>query len=96
MKQGIDVDAFYRSRPWLNKRNDILARDNGECQKCKRRGKFARAECVHHIQHLKDRPDLALDDSNLIGLCGPCHNQEHPEKLRKKNIIRKVITKERW
>jgi 5-methylcytosine-specific restriction protein A len=68
-----------------------------ECQKCKRRGKVSKATCVHHKKHLKDYPELALVDSNLISLCYACHNEEHPEKLASvETEKRKQITPERW
>lgn len=87
---------FYLSAAWLHKRADILRRDNRECQSCKRKGKVKRAECVHHIKHLKDRPDLALEDSNLVSLCGTCHNEEHPEKFKKNQSVKKFVNRERW
>jgi 5-methylcytosine-specific restriction endonuclease McrA len=86
---------FYVSAVWLHKRDEILERDNHECQKHKRRGGFAKATCVHHKQHLKNRPDLALTDSNLESLCYPCHDEEHPEKLHK-NSVKKFSNKEQW
>lgn len=88
--------AFYRSAIWLHKREEILVRDNQECQKCKRKGKYSKADCVHHIKHLKDRPDLALVDSNLLSLCNCCHNEEHPEKLHNNVVVMRVISEERW
>lgn len=88
---------FYKSRKWKSKRAKILRRDNNECQKCKSRGKHHKAETVHHIKHLKDYPELALDDDNLISLCNACHNEEHPEKLAsKESEKKKQITPERW
>ncbi len=92
-----DVRKFYKSREWLHKRKFILRRDNYECQKCKREGKYSKAETVHHKKHLKDFPELALIDSNLESLCGSCHNEEHPEKLKKVEVNRREhITTERW
>ena len=68
-----------------------------ECQKCKNKGKYHKAETVHHIKHLKDFPELALVDSNLISLCNACHNEEHPDKLASVEVEkRKLITPERW
>jgi|SRR5690625_69842 len=72
---------FYRSAEWMAKRQEILRRDNHECQQCKRDGKFSPANTVHHIEHLIDRPDLALEADNLESLCPGCHNREHPEKF---------------
>lgn len=90
-----DVEKFYKSTEWTNKRKDILKRDKKECQRCKTNGGFHIAECVHHIKHLRDRPDLALTDSNLISLCYTCHNEVHPEKLHR-NDKPKYENEERW
>lgn len=96
IKQG-DVKRFYKSREWRRKRWQILRRDNYECQKCKKEGRYHKAETVHHIKHLKDCPELALVDSNLVSLCFNCHNEEHPEKLASQVAERrKQITPERW
>jgi 5-methylcytosine-specific restriction protein A len=89
------VKKFYVSAVWLHKRNLIFERDHYECQKHKRQGGFAKATCVHHIKHLKDRPDLALIDDNLESLCDQCHNEEHPEKLHK-NVRKKFTNEEKW
>ena len=94
IKQG-NVLKFYKSSYWLNKRKEILERDNNECQKCKSKGLFSIAECVHHIKHLRDYPELALTDSNLISLCNVCHNEEHPEKLNN-NTNKRFVNEERW
>ena len=59
---------FYKSSTWEKKRLEILERDNYECQVCKEEGGFAPATTVHHILHLENRPDLALDDDNLLCL----------------------------
>jgi 5-methylcytosine-specific restriction enzyme A len=37
---------------------------------------------VHHIEELSDKPELALNEDNLISLCNSCHNKEHPEKRK--------------
>ncbi len=86
---------FYLSAAWLHKRDEILKRDNYECQNHKQRGLFAKATCVHHKQHLKARPDLALVNDNLISLCDQCHNEEHPEKLHR-NDKKRFVNQERW
>ena len=96
LKRG-NVRKFYKSKPWRKKRREILRRDNRECQRCKSKGKYHKAETVHHKRHLKDCPELALVDSNLISLCFNCHNIEHPEKLKKPEVERRErITPERW
>lgn len=88
---------FYRSPEWRAKRQEILQRDNGECQQCKREGKFSPANTVHHIEPLLDRPDLALEDDNLESLCPACHNREHPEKfIQPTGLSRTRRFPERW
>lgn len=88
---------FYRSPEWRTKRREILQRDNGECQQCKREGKFSPANTVHHIVPLLERPDLALDDDNLESLCAACHNREHPEKFfQATGLTRTRRFPERW
>lgn len=95
-----NVEKFYKSGVWKDKRLDILKRDNFECQRCKGKGGFAKAEIVHHIKHLRDYPELALVDKNLKSLCGACHNKVHPEKFGKFRSNWKErsepITEERW
>lgn len=91
-----NVHKFYVSKTWRRKRKQILERDHNECQKCKSRGRFSKATTVHHKKHLRDRPDLALTDINLISLCDSCHNEEHPEKLNNPVRKEKFINEERW
>ena len=82
-----EAKAFYNSSAWKCKRMQILDRDHYECQDCRRRIKAAaasgtqligsdrkiwRAEEVHHIQELKEHPelDLVLLDVFLPGMNG--------------------------
>lgn len=96
-----NVSKFYESPIWRKKRKQVLKENNFECQDCKDKGGFAKADVVHHIKHLRSRPDLALDDDNLRPLCHACHNKQHPEKFEKfkQNWVKKdkeQITPERW
>lgn len=75
-------DGFYRATKWRKKRQEILKRDNFECQDCKEKGKITTDRGgkqleVHHIQELEDKPELAFEDDNLITLCKVCHNHRH-------------------
>lgn len=95
--QADKLKLFYKRGFWKKKRRQVLRRDNNECQACKRRGGYSRATTVHHIKHLDKFPQLALVDSNLESLCSPCHNVEHPEKLKRNEVARREnITPERW
>lgn len=89
-----NIKAFYKSGHWQKVRTDALKRDNNECQKCKVKGDYNEAQCVHHKQHVKKRPDLALTLDNVISLCDSCHNEEHPEKFR--NKPKPQLNEERW
>lgn len=91
-----NIKAFYNSIFWLNKRADALERDNNECQKCKAKGLFISADCVHHKKHVKQHPELALDLDNLISLCNSCHDEEHPEKLKRYTSKKRFVNEERW
>lgn len=85
IKSG-DFMRFYKSREWMALRLEILKRDNYECKQCKGRGKYKRAELVHHKAEITKRPDLALSKNNLISVCNNCHNEIHgrtPEAFNK-------------
>lgn len=85
--------AFYHTTKWKHKRKDILKRDHYTCQTCRQKGKHRRATTVHHIKHLRDVPELALTDDNLISLCDECHEMAHPEKHKRKKGYENM---ERW
>lgn len=102
-----DMHAFYISNEWKKKRLRIMERDHYECQKCRGRGKIKilkpnssrrdQRAYVHHIRHLKDYPELALTDSNLVTLCFSCHEEEH---IDERNLFRKnkegFTNEEKW
>ena len=90
-----NIKAFYNNGLWEHKRTEALERDNNECQKCKGKGLYSEAQCVHRIQHVRKRPDLALTLDNLISLCNSCHDEEHPEKF-KNNKPKEQLNEERW
>lgn len=84
--------AFYRTQVWEKKRKSILQRDHYACQECKRHGRYTRANTVHHIRHLKEEPELALEDTNLESLCRDCHEKIHEKEKQRE----KFWTPERW
>lgn len=91
-----DIRAFYNSRAWRSKAKLILKRDRYECQEHKRRGKYRRAECVHHKLGLQEHPSLAFADDNLESLCKVCHNEKHDRASNLKRHAPKFTTPERW
>ncbi|EGQ0314122.1 HNH endonuclease [Staphylococcus pseudintermedius] len=87
---------FYKSKAWNNVRQRVLARDNYECQECKKNGIVTtnnpekhKTLDVDHIKELEFYPDLALEMDNLITLCIKCHNKKH-------NRYQKRKRKQRW
>ena len=77
---------FYHTLAWKRARAAALQRDQGMCAECMRQFRAGygirprRAEMVHHIVPVKERPDLALELDNLQSLCYMHHEQLHPEK----------------
>ena len=94
-KKKKETNPFYGTEAWKRCRAAALRRDGGLCVWCMRRGRVTvdakgrrwpvLATVVHHIQHLEDRPDLALDLGNLVSLCDSCHDEAHPEKRKNAN-----------
>ena len=94
---------FYWWPEWQRLRGDVLQLDRFECQHCKAKGRYSRATIVHHVKHLRDRPDLALSiwdpdsgERQLVSLCNRGHEEEHPEALRKFEAKKEPLTAERW
>ena len=94
--RGLEQDgrlyAFYKSPEWRELRARVIEQAHGECERCRERGAYSRAVTVHHVNEVKDRPDLALSmwytdergerRRNLLALCNRCHNDVHGRTLR--------------
>lgn len=96
-----DPSRFYNSQAWRDLSDKVRRYDHWQCALC---GSAKRPLIVHHVRHLKDRPDLALKlfdpdtgERQLITVCKRCHERLHPESLseRRKNMAGE-ITPERW
>ncbi|ABO51119.1 phage related protein [Desulforamulus reducens MI-1] len=95
--------GFYTSSPWLNVRFEVLQEFKFECQHCKARGFYKKADTVHHVQYVKKYPRLALSKTyidnegnvklNLVPLCHGCHEHVHDYRRR---VKKKPLTPERW
>ena len=82
-RKRISVDTetadFRRTSKWKRKSLAIRERDNNLCRVClsgeylSNRPLTYDGLSVHHIIPVKENPDLALEDSNLITLCGFHH-----------------------
>ena len=101
----IDADRlhdFYVSVYWERLRREVLADDKYECQWCKARGFYAKANTVHHVQFIRKHTNLALSKTymfqgkehrNLISLCHACHEAAHGYRQIEKPA---PLTPERW
>ncbi len=97
------LHQFYTSWVWLQLRSAVLAADHGECQVCKKRGKYTRATTVHHVRYVRQHPELALSQTfvdsdgqekrNLISLCHNCHEEIHGYRHQGRSS---PLTQERW
>ncbi len=78
-----NIEAFYTSKEWRRARRTAMRHQHGECAVCARKGKQVRANTMHHVNRLRERPDLALSEYdergklNLMALCSSCHWDEH-------------------
>lgn len=100
-----DPHKFYTWSRWLSVREEVLSADKYECQRCKEKHRrYRAADTVHHVNHFKDRPDIALERyyqdpathekrRNLISLCHECHEEAHGYRKRKEV---EPLTEERW
>lgn len=82
---------------WTEKSKQIREDANYLCEVCKDKGIYNyRNVEVHHIEKLKDKPELWLNDDNLICLCKSCHrladagmiDKEYLKKLARQRIDR--------
>ena len=70
-----ELRAFYDSAEWRQLRVAHLEL-YPECQDCAAAGRATPAHSVDHVLPLRDRPDLALEPSNLKSLCKSCHSSK--------------------
>lgn len=99
------LEIFYQTEDWKELRADVLDSFHNECQECLKKGIYTKADCVHHINEVRHRPDLALSkyyvdqkgnsQPNLVPLCNQCHNIVH-DKLGEWQKKDKFTNKERW
>lgn len=100
-----NLHAFYTCSDWEKLRKEVLEADKYECQRCKSKGKYTKANTVHHDKHVREYPELALEkhyidqhgnkQRQLISVCNDCHEKEHPNRFNKPKA-KKLLTVERW
>ena len=100
------IIVFYKTDDWLELKEEVLQDHHYECQGCLKNGKYKRADVVHHVNHVRTHPHLALSkyytdskgekQKNLLPLCNACHGLEHPEKFGNQQGKEKFTNVERW
>lgn len=97
-----NLHKFYTSSQWLKLRAEVLGEYKYECQDCKAKGFYTKANHVHHVQYVIKHPRYALSKTyvfqgkeykNLIPLCHDCHEIRHGYRLKDK---KEPLTEERW
>ena len=77
-------EDIYKTKQWENVRQYVIARDQGLCVECKKRGIIKPFKIIHHIVWLTDDNkhdwNIAYNPNNLECLCNDCH-----EKIHKRN-----------
>lgn len=99
------IILFYKSNDWIELKDEVMEENHYECQECLKRGRYTRADCVHHVNEVRVRPDLALSKyytdaegnthKQLVPLCNTCHNIVH-DKLGNWQRKDKFTNEERW
>ena len=73
---------FYGTAAWKKTRLAALKRAKWACSVCSSSVSARGSSRVDHIVSVRQRPDLALAESNLRVLCASCDNKRHSEKGR--------------
>ena len=96
-------NVWYNSGDWAAVKAAVKRIDHNDCLICKAMGRRRAAHIVHHVRHLRDRPDLALSiydpdtgERQLICVCKQCHEMLHPESQRQYRPSKPPVTAERW
>lgn len=89
-----DESKLRNKSKWHRKSEEIREASQYLCAICKEEGiyNYKKLE-VHHILKLKERPDLLLDNYNLIALCNEHHRLADEGKIDKDYLFK--LAKER-
>lgn len=101
--------VFYKSKEWIELKNEVMQENHFECQECLKRGKVTTSDLhVHHVNEVRTHPELALSkyyidkngeqQKNLIPLCRKHHNEVHDRfsDFRQRNGKERFENEERW
>lgn len=86
-----DIDRLRSTYEWQQKVEEIKDKNNYLCAVCKDNNIYNYKDIeVHHIEKLQQRPDLFLDNNNLICLCKRHHKDADNGKIEKEYLFELV------
>ncbi len=84
---GGDERKLRNKNKWHEKADQIKEDAGRLCEVCRAEGRYTYRNLeTHHIEKLRERPDLLLDDTNLICLCTECHKRADAGELSKEYL----------
>lgn len=85
--RGGEEKRLRNKNKWHEKAQEIKERANYLCEVCKAEGEITfKGLEIHHIEKLSERPDLLLDNYNLICLCQNHHKQADRGEISKEYL----------
>lgn len=75
----MNYEDQLKTSAWMQRKYDILKRDNFVCSECLC-DNFERPLEVHHVTYIANRKAWEYQDYLLVTLCRDCHQKEHDEK----------------
>lgn len=89
-----EAGDLRHTNTWNKKSIEIRQRDKYLCRVCLSQGVLTTHDLsVHHIDSIKERPDLWLDNDNLITVCR-VHHEEAESGLIDKETLRMMAATE--
>lgn len=86
-----DVDKLRSTYKWQLKVEEIKDASNYLCAVCRDNNVYTYNTLeIHHIEKLQQRPELFLDDNNLICLCKKHHKDADNGKINKEYLLNLV------
>ncbi len=84
-----------KTHSWKKKSKEIRSDASGLCEVCKDKGIYTyKGLEVHHIEKVKDAPELLLESNNLICLCSKHHKMADSGELSKEYLRSLVDARE--
>lgn len=99
-KGGIssERDKLKHSEPYIAWRSKVFQRDWFTCKRCEYRSKKSKAHGdkasdihAHHIEPIRDNPELALELKNGITLCVPCHRLTYGKEKSFTKVFKEIL-----